>query len=168
MIDLVQQGFDLAITPVSPLDSTLVKRTLSKWNYALYGAAVYLETHGAPRSPADLGRHNCLRYAYAACGPEFYFTDPTGNRVLARLRGDLVTTSIVVMRTAPIAGLDCGLSPPFIVSDLLASGGPVPLLSEYGTPQMEIVALYPHGRQLSAKVQLFLDRLIDWFAEEQR
>src|SRR5580704_6288225 len=76
MIDLVQEGFDLALMPTSPPDSTLVKRTLSKWNYALCGAPAYVKAHGAPRSPADLAGHNCLRYAYAPYVGEFYFTDP--------------------------------------------------------------------------------------------
>jgi DNA-binding transcriptional LysR family regulator len=54
------------------------------------------------------------------------------------------------------------------VSDLLASGALVRLLPDYARPEAEIVALYPHRRQLSAKVRLFLDRLVDRFAEEQR
>jgi DNA-binding transcriptional LysR family regulator len=82
--------------------------------------------------------------------------------------GNLVTTSVVVMRTAAVAGLGLWLCPPYIVSDLLASGSLLPLLPEYGRPEMEIVALYPHRRQVSAKVRLFLDMLVDRFAEEQR
>src|SRR5271154_3643638 len=64
MIDLVQEGFDLAIMPVSPPDSTLIRRTLAKWRYMVCAAPVYLAAHSAPRSPADLTGHNCLTYAY--------------------------------------------------------------------------------------------------------
>jgi DNA-binding transcriptional LysR family regulator len=81
--------------------------------------------------------------------------------------GTLVTSSIAVMRTAAAAGLGLWFCPPYIVSDLLASGALVPLLPDYGRPEMEIVALYPHRRQLSTKVRLFLDMLVDRFAEEQ-
>jgi DNA-binding transcriptional LysR family regulator len=168
MIDLVQEGFDLAIMPTSPPDSTLVKRTLSKWNHVPCGASAYLERHGTPRSPADLAGHNFLRYAYSPYSTEFHFTDPAGNQVPARMTGNLVSSSIVVMRTAAVTGLGLWMCPPFIVSDLLASGELVALLPEYSTPEMEIVALYPHRRQLSAKVRLFLDMLVDQFAEEQR
>ena len=168
MIDLVQEGFDLAIMPFSPPDSTLIKRALAKWRYVLCAAPGYLETHPAPRTPADLADHNFLAYAYSIWGPEFRFTDPAGREVLVRVAGNLVTTSIVLMRTAAVAGLGLWLSPPYIISDLLASGELLPLLTEYGRPEMEIVALYPHRRQLSAKVRLFLDMLIDRFAEEQR
>jgi DNA-binding transcriptional LysR family regulator len=168
MIDLVQEGFDLAIMPTSPPDSTLVKRTLSKWNHVPCGASAYLERHGTPRSPADLAGHNFLRYAYSPYSTEFHFTDRAGNQVPARMTGNLVSSSIVVMRTAAVTGLGLWMCPPFIVSDLLASGELMALLPEYSTPEMEIVALYPHRRQLSAKVRLFLDMLVDQFAEEQR
>jgi DNA-binding transcriptional LysR family regulator len=168
MIDLVQEGFDLAIMPTSPPDSTLVKRTLSKWNHVPCGASAYLERHGTPRSPADLAGHNFLRYAYSPYSTEFHFTDRAGNQVPARMTGNLVSSSIVVMRTAAVTGLGLWMCPPFIVSDLLASGELVALLPEYSTPEMEIVALYPHRRQLSAKVRLFLDMLVDQFAEEKR
>ena len=168
LIDLVQEGFDLAIMPFSPMDSTLIKRTLAKWHHVLCAAPTYLETHPAPLSPADLAGHNFLLYAYSNYGPEFYFFDSAGNKLAARLSGNLVTTSIVVMRSAAVAGLGLWLCPPYIVSDLLASGALVRLLPDYARPEAEIVALYPHRRQLSAKVRLFLDRLVARFAEEQR
>jgi DNA-binding transcriptional LysR family regulator len=144
----------------------LIKRTLAKWHHVLCCAPAYLETHPVPRSPADLVDHNCLRYAYSIA--DLYFIDAAGNRYPARLSGNLVTTSIAVMRAAAGSGLGLWLCPPYIISDLLASGALVPLLTDYGRPEMEIVALYPHRRQLSAKVRLFLDMLVDRFAEEQR
>jgi DNA-binding transcriptional LysR family regulator len=165
LLDLVQERFDLAIMPFSPMDSTLIKRTLPKWYHVLCAAPIYLETHPAPRS---LAGHNFLRYAYSSYGPEFYFFDSAGNNLAARLSGNLVTTSIVVMRSAAVARLGLWLCPPYIVSELLASGALVRLLPDYAKPDMEIVAPYPHRRQLSAKVRLFLDRLVDRFAEEQR
>jgi DNA-binding transcriptional LysR family regulator len=168
MIDLVQEGFDLAIMPASPPDSTLIRRSLAKWHYLLCCAPSYLETHPLPNSPADLAGHHCLLYAYSMFGAEFPFIDPAGKTVAVRVSGNLVTTSILLMRTAAVAGLGLWLCPPYIVSDLLASGELVPLLSDYGRPEMEIVALYPHRRQLSAKVRLFLDRLVARFGEEQR
>jgi DNA-binding transcriptional LysR family regulator len=167
MVDLVQEGFDLAIMPMSPPDSTLIKRTLAKWHYVLCCAPVYLKTHPKPQNPADLATHNCLLYAYSIFGPMFPFIDAVGNPVTARVSGNLLTTSIAVMRASALAGLGLWLCPPYIVSDLLASGELVPLLLDYGRPEMEIVALYPHRRQLSTKVRLFLDTLIDRFAAEQ-
>jgi DNA-binding transcriptional LysR family regulator len=128
MIDLVHERFDLAIMPVSPPDSTLVRRTLAKWRYVLCCAPAYLKKHPEPCSPADLTGHNCLLYAYARFSDQWPFLDARGNTVIARVSATLVTTSITVLRRAAIAGLGLWLSPPFVVSDLLASKELVPLL----------------------------------------
>jgi DNA-binding transcriptional LysR family regulator len=168
MIDPLQKGFDIAIVPTPPPDSTLIRRPLAKWHYLLCCAPAYLKTHSMPRHPADLVDHKCMIYSYSMFGPDFHFIDPVGNPVSARVSGNLVTTSIVAMRSAAVAGLALWLCPPFIVSDLLASKALVPLLPDYGTPEMEIVALYPHRRQLSTKVRLFLDLLVERFAEQCR
>jgi DNA-binding transcriptional LysR family regulator len=163
MIDLVQEGFDLAVMPFSLPDSTLIKRTLAKWSLVLCCAPAYLETHAVPRTPAELDGHTCLLYAYSIFGSEFHFIDPAGKPVSARVSSSLLTTSIAVMRAAAVAGLGLWMCPRF-----LASGALVPQLPDYGRPEIEIVALYPHRRQLSAKVRLFLDILVERFAVEER
>ncbi|CAD6544938.1 HTH-type transcriptional regulator DmlR [Paraburkholderia hiiakae] len=167
-IDPAREGFDLSIMPASPPDSTLVRRTLARWNYVLCCAPAYLEAHSAPRSPADLADHNCLLYAHSIYRNDFHFVDPAGNATSTRVSGNLVTASITVMRAAAAAGLGLCLCPPFVVSDLLASGVLVPLLPDYRTQELEIVALYPHRRQLSTKVRLLLDMLVERFADGQR
>jgi DNA-binding transcriptional LysR family regulator len=168
MIDLVQERFDLAIMPLSPPDSTLVRRTLAKWRFVLCCAPAYLEKHPEPCGPADLAGHTCLLYAYTPFSDHWPFLDARGNPVMARVPATLVTTSITVLRAAAIAGLGLWLSAPFIVSDLLASKELVPLLRNYRLPEMEIVALYPHRRHLTAKVRAFLDMLVDQFSNAQR
>jgi DNA-binding transcriptional LysR family regulator len=168
MIDLVQERFDLAIMPVSPPDSTLVRRTLAKWHPLLCCAPAYLEKHPEPRSPADLVGHNCLLYAYTPFRDRWPFLDTRGNTLMARVPATLVTTSITVLRAVAVAGLGLWLSAPFIVSDLLASKELVPLLRDYRLPEMEIVALYPHRQHLTAKVRAFLDMLVDQFSNAQR
>jgi DNA-binding transcriptional LysR family regulator len=177
MIDLVQEGFDLAITSHAPPDTTLIKRTLATWRHVLCCAPSYLESHAAPRHPADLAGHNCLLYTYALLGAgfpfidrggNFQFIDPAGNPAPGRISGNVLSNSVAMLRTAAVEGLGLWLCPPYLVSDLLASGALVPLLQEYGRPAMEIVSLYPHRRQLSAKVRLFLDMLVARFADEQR
>jgi DNA-binding transcriptional LysR family regulator len=112
--------------------------------------------------------HDCLLYAYAPFGDQWPFLDARGNTVIARVSANLVSTSITVLRTAAIAGLGLWPSPPFIVSDLLASKELVPLLRDYRLPEMEIVARYPHRRHLTAKTRAFIDMLVDQFSNEQR
>ena len=84
MIDLVQEAFDLGISPFPPPDSTLVRRRLGTLSLMVCGAPAYLEKHPAPQSPADLAHHNCPRYPYAPSPDEWQFLDADRNPVVAR------------------------------------------------------------------------------------
>jgi len=168
MIDMVEEGFDLAISPFLPPDATVVRRCLTAFSLMLCGAPAYLERHPAPQSPADLAHHNCLRSPYAPGFAEgWHFLDPSGNPVVARVSGNLITSSPDTMRAAAVAGIGLVLTAPYIVAGLLASGALVPLLlPSYRTQEFEINAFYPHRRHLSAKVRAFIDMLITWFVEQ--
>lgn len=168
MIDLVQEGFDLAITQFPPPDSTLVGRRLATIPATLCCAPAYLERHPAPKHPTDLAAHNCLRYAYAPFGDHWAFLDAGGNPVVARVSGNLVTTNRETLRAAVTAGIGLWLAPPYLIFDLLASGALVPLLPDYQAPEFEVVALYPHRRHVTAKVRAFIDMLVDQFDNQQR
>jgi DNA-binding transcriptional LysR family regulator len=167
MIDLVQEGLDLAITTLPPTDSTLVIRRLTAGRFILCCAPAYLEKHRAPRCPADLTGHNCLRYTYAPFGDHWPFLDAGGNRVVARVSGNLITTSSETLHAAAIAGAGLALLPLFAIFDPLAAGALMPLLPDYQTPELEIVAVYPHRRHVTAKVRAFIDMLVERFASEQ-
>ena len=169
MIDLVQEAFDLGISPIMPPDATLVRRRLGSFNRVVCGAPAYLERHPAPQSPADLAGHNCLRYPHATPFLEkWHFQDSDGNQVVAGVSGSLITNSPEIMRAAAEAGIGLLLAPPFMVADLLASGALVPLLPKYQAPDYEISAFYPHRRHLSAKVRTFIDMLVGQFAQDGR
>lgn len=167
LIDLVQEGFDVAITFLTPPDSTLVRRRLGAVSSRLYGAPAYLESHPAPQRPADLAEHNCLRYAHLLWGDEWHFVDTDGNEVKTRVSGSLITNNIQTIRAAGVAGIGLALMSPVTVFDLLESGALVPLLPGYRTPEFEINALYPHRRHVTAKLRVFIDMLIDRFADER-
>ena len=169
MIDIIEEGFDLAISPFLPPDATVVRRCLTAFSLMLCGAPAYLERHPAPQSPADLAHHNCLRSPYAPGFAEgWHFLDPSGNPVVARVSGNLITSSPDTMRAAAVAGIGLVMTPPFLVADLLASGALVPLLLPgYRTQEFEINAFYAHRRYLSAKVRAFIDLLVDRFGEHK-
>jgi DNA-binding transcriptional LysR family regulator len=111
MIDLVQEGFDLAIIPVPPPDSALIRRRLAAGRCILCCAPAYLEKHPAPRCPEDLAGHQCLRYAYAPFGDRWPFLDAGGIPVIARVSCNLMTTCPETLRAAAIAGIGIVLVP---------------------------------------------------------
>ena len=168
MIDMVEEAFDLAISPFLPPDATLVRRRLGTFGLMLCGAPAYLEKHPAPQSPADLAGHNCLRYPYVPSPDEWHFVDGNGNPVVVRISGSLISSSPDTGRAAAVAGIGLVLTAPFMVADLLESGALVPLLPGYRTQELEINAFYPHRRHLSAKVRAFIDMLVTWFVEHER
>ena len=120
MIDMVEEGFDLAISPFPPADTTLVRRCLATFSLVLSGAPAYLERHPAPQSAADLTDHNCLRYPYEPRFAEgWHFLDASGNPVVARISGSLISSSPDTMRAAAVAGIGLVLTAPFMVADSL-------------------------------------------------
>ena len=168
LVDLMQEGFDVAVTALTPPDSTLVRRRLGAVRLQVYGAPTYLESHPAPQRPANLAEHNCLRYAHLLSGDEWHFIDADGNQVKTRVSGSLITNDVPTIRAAGVAGIGLVLMSPFTISDLVASGALVPLLPGYQTPEFEINALYQHRRYMTAKLRVFIDMLIERFADEWR
>jgi DNA-binding transcriptional LysR family regulator len=168
MIDLVEEGFDLAIRAVVPPDSSLIVRRLAEWRHTLCCAPRYLETHSAPTSLADLAAHNCLRYAHYPFGDEWHFTNRDGKPAAVRVSGNLVTSSAEVLRSALLSGGGLALAAPFIAEAELKAGTLVSLLPEYRPVEFAINAIYPHRRYLAATVRSFINRLVERFGGFQR
>ena len=163
MVDLLEEGFDLAIRATVPADSSLVVRQLSAWRHVPCCAPAYLETHGEPRVPADLAQHNCLRYAFYPYGDEWRFMSPSGESARARVRGSLRTNSAEALRIAAFAGIGIFLAPGFLVTEDLAAGRLVPLLPDYRPVAFAINAIYPTRHQVTAKVRAFIDLAVERF-----
>ncbi|HET6620056.1 MAG TPA: substrate binding domain-containing protein, partial [Dongiaceae bacterium] len=161
MVDLVEEGFDLAIRATVPADSSLVIRQLAAWRHVPCCSPGYLETHGAPRAPADLARHNCLRYAFYPYGDEWRFAGPGGEAVSARVKGSLRTNSAEAMRIAALAGIGIFLAPGFLVAEDLAAGRLVRLLEAYRPVAFAINAIYPHRAHVPAKIRGFIDLAVE-------
>jgi DNA-binding transcriptional LysR family regulator len=161
MVDLVEEGFDLAIRATVPAHSSLVIRQLSAWRHVPCCSPGYLETHAAPRTPADLAQHNCLRYAFYPYGDEWRFASPGGEAVSARVKGSLRTNSAEALRIAALGGIGIFLAPSFLVAEDLAAGRLVRLLEEYRPVAFAINAIYPHRAHVPAKIRGFIDLAVE-------
>src|SRR5262249_46501221 len=143
MVDLVEDGFDLAVRATVPADSSLVIRQLSVWRHVPCCSPDYLASRAAPRVPADLAPHNCLRYAFYPYGDEWRFTAPGGEAVSARVKGSLRTNSGEALRIAALHGIGIFMAPSFLVADDLEEGRLVRLLEEYRPVAFRIHAIHP-------------------------
>lgn len=160
VVDLVEEGHDLAIRISGQLANSLVARPLAPIRLVVCAAPTYLERHGRPETPDDLSRHQCLLYSYSDPIDQWSFLGPGGPRQVS-VNGFLTANNGDVLRTAALAGEGIVRQPSFIVGEDLLSGRLVPLLEPYAAPSQMAYAVYPSRRHLAARVRAFIDFLVD-------
>lgn len=167
MVNLVEEGFDLAVRMTPTPDSSLIVRRLALWRHVLCCSPNYVTEMGMPGEIADLSKHNCLRYTFYPFGDAWRFNAPDGTRdQTVHISGNLRTTSLEALRLAAIAGRGILLAPSYSVADDLKAGRLVAILSEFAPVEFAINAIYPHRRHMPAKVRCFIDLLKIHFADE--
>jgi len=162
MIDLVEEGFDLAVRNMSVPDSSLVVRRVATYRFVVAGAPSYLAARGTPKQPADLAHHNCLVYSHSAWGNEWRFAAPNGEQSVT-VRGNLQANSDNALRLAAVHGQGLALAPSFLLIDEIKAGRLIPVLTEFLQTENAINAIYPHRHHLSAKVRSLIDLLARHF-----
>jgi DNA-binding transcriptional LysR family regulator len=167
-IDMIDEGFDIAVRMTPPPDSSLIVRGLATWRHVLCCSHAYLEKFGRPQQLAELAEHNCLRHANYPYGEEWRFVDRRGNPASVRVAGNLITNSGEAIRTVALEGIAICLAAGFVVHDDLESGRLVRLLPEYRPLEVSMNAVYPHRHHLSAKVRTFIDMLAHHASEQQK
>lgn len=164
VVDVVDEGYDLAIRIARLSSSALVSRTLSSTRLVLCAAPDYVARNGAPAHPAELAGHAVWAYSYFAPGDEWPFEGPDG-LVTARIRPVVRTNSGDTCRTGALQGRCIVLQPSFLVGPDLQSGDLVELMPEYRSLELGIHALYPSRKHLPPKVRLLIDFLVESFAQ---
>jgi DNA-binding transcriptional LysR family regulator len=168
MVDMIDEGYDIAVRLTPPPDSSLIVRSLATWRHVLCCSPDYLEKHGPPKQLSELAEHNCVRHVLYPYGDEWHFVDRKGSPVSVRVAGNLITNSGETLRGAALQGVGISLAAGFLVADDLEAGRLVRLLPEYRPVEMAMNAIYPHRHHLSAKVRSFIDLLAHHSAEYQK
>ena len=167
-VDLIEEGFDVALRMTPPPDSSLIVRKLATWRHVLCCSHGYLEKHGRPEQLAELAGHNCIRHVMYPFGDDWQFMDRKGTPASTRVAGRLVTNSAETLRIAALQGVGICLAAGFLVHDDLEAGRLVRLLPEYRPVELSMNAVYPHRHHLSAKVRTFIDMLVNHSSEQQK
>jgi DNA-binding transcriptional LysR family regulator len=163
MVDMVEEGFDLAVRSLPVRDTSLIMRKLTSFRFTVCGAPSYLKRRGTPRQLSDLADHNCLIYSHSPWGNEWPFRGPKGPQMIP-VHGNLQTNSPQTLRTAALNGLGLVFAPEFMSAQDIADGLIVPVLTKFSPPEHDINAYYPHRRLLSAKVRSLIDVLTACFS----
>jgi len=163
IVDIIEEGFDLAIRIGGTGGQNLVARKLGETQFIACASPDYVTRHGAPATPEDLARHNCLTYEYAL-RDVWTFRDTAGRERTVRVAGSLNSNNGDLNAAAAVQGVGIALEPDFIVDSELKSGKLVPVLESFHAPASPIYAVYPSRRFLPAKVRAFVDFLVERFA----
>ena len=162
IVDMVEEGFDLAIRIGGTSAQNLVVRKLGEARLIACASPDYIARHGAPATPEDLARHNCLTYEYAM-RDAWTFRDATGRERTVRVAGSLNSNNGDLNAVAAVQGVGIALEPDFIVGSELKRGTLVPVLETFEARASPIYAVYPSRRFLPAKVRAFVDFLVERF-----
>ena len=159
-VDIVGDGYDLAIRIAELSDSSLVARKLAPVRRILVASPAYLERHGQPERIEDLGRHVCL----APHNNEPWKLEGPDGQIVHRPVGPLQTNSSDVVREAVIGGIGIALRSTWDIGAELADGRLVQVLPDYeGSRNVAIHAVYASRRFLPVKVRVFIDYLADLY-----
>jgi DNA-binding transcriptional LysR family regulator len=166
-VDIIDEGYDIAVRLTPPPDSSLIVRSLATWRHVLCCSPAYLEKHGRPQQLSDLSDRNCVRHVLYPFEDEWRFVDRKGAPASVRVSGNLISNSGDTLRMAALQGVGVCLAPGFLIHADLEDGRLVRLLPEYRTVEFAMNAVYPHRHHLSAKVRTFIDMLAHQSAEQQ-
>jgi DNA-binding transcriptional LysR family regulator len=161
-VNLVDEGFDLAVRIGNLQDSSLIARRLASCRLVVCASHEYLRRTGTPAHPSDLERHCCIYDTNQGSGNSWPFRD-IDHRFSVSVKGNLRVNGAVAVREAMLAGQGIGYSPAYAIGDELRTGKLKIILENYESDELGIYAVYPHNRHLATKVRSFIDFLITHF-----
>ncbi len=163
VVDLVREGFDMAIRAGHMQDSTLIARRIGRSHLAAFASPEYIEKHGVPQSPAELADHKCVLFR---SGPrktrwELSRVGPAGTETAAvDVQGQVTASDFAFLRSLIARGLGIGLLPAFSGRRFVAEGKLVRVLPGWNTESGPIHIVYPTAQHMPAKLRAFRDHLL--------
>jgi DNA-binding transcriptional LysR family regulator len=164
VVDLVEEGYDLAIRITDRLDPQLVSRRLATTRMVLCASPGYLAAAGRPGHPHELARHRVMAYRYWSSGDDWTFRGPTGP-VTVRVSPRLRTNSGDTCRAAALADEGIILQPDFLVGPDLRNGALIELMPGYRSIELGIHAVYATRRHMPMKTRRLIDFMVEAFAD---
>ena len=164
VVDLVEEGYDVAIRIATLPSSTLISKRLATTRMVLCASPEYLKARGAPRHPAELAAHAVISYSYWSTRDEWHFDGPQGP-VSVKTQPCMHTNSGDTCRAAALAHQGVILQPTFLVGDDLAAGTLVELMPEFRSIELGIYAIYPTRKHVAPKVRALIDFLAVHFEQ---
>lgn len=167
VVDLVEEGVDLAVRVAHALDGRYVARPFARTRLAVYGARDYLDRHGRPRDPESLAEHGFLVFTEPRPLLELSFRRANAD-VRVQFRPALLCNDGAALQLALRAGAGLAVAPSFLVHADVAAGRVEALLPDWTLPTFGVYAVYPHRRFVSPKVRVVLEALSARYGDGSR
>jgi len=164
-VDLVAEGFDVALRAGQMEDSSLIARSLGQGEAHVYASPAYLERHGQPRTPADLADHACVLFRGRQGRATWTFDGPGGPQAV-EVEGAISAQDFGFVRAAVVAGAGLGIMPDTLVRDELRRGRVHQVLTDHCVFRSVFHVVYPSTRFISPKVRVYIDFCVEWFGRE--
>ena len=165
-VELISEGFDLAIRIGEMEDSSLRARKLTETTKRLIASPGYFEQFGRPQKIDDLNEHKLLHYSNQSAGNVWKLTAPSGEKRQVRTQGWLTVNDGQSLLNACVSGLGIAYLPSFLYADALAEGLVVEAMPDLPKETQGIFAVYPPGRYTQPKVRTFIDFLVEAFRQK--
>ncbi len=165
LIDVVAQGFDIALRISSLPDSSLLARRLCTVRILLVGAPAYFERHGHPTHPRDLAAHRALRYVHTRTGEAWRFKHKSKGEFAQVVPSSLKVNNAEALVPALRAGLGLALQPEFLAWEDVKAGALETTLADWQVPPIALHIVSPPGRAKPARVQAVIEFLAEHFAQ---
>jgi DNA-binding transcriptional LysR family regulator len=162
VVDIVEEGYDLAVRIARLPSSSLISRKLSSTRMVVCASPEYLRKAGTPAHPSDIAKHAVLAYSYWSTKDEWEFQGP-GENVSVRTHPFLHCNSGDTCRAGALQHQGIVLQPTFLIGQDLANGSLVEILPEFKSVELGVYVMYPTRKNVSPKVRLMIDFLISRF-----
>ena len=165
-VELISEGFDMAIRMGELEDSSLRARKLAEMSRRMVASPAYFEAHGRPEKIDDLNEHKLLHYSNAGGSGVWKLTAPSGEKRQVRTAGWLTVNDGQSLLNAAISGLGIAYLPDFLYADALEEGLVEEAIPSLPDDRQGIYAVYPPGRFTQPKVRAFIDFLVHAFGDK--
>lgn len=166
-VDLIDDGYDLAIRTAHLEDSSLIARRLVDSHWMLCASPSYLTQFGKPSHPEALTNHHCLIYKYDGAGPDTWMFKVDGESQSIQVQGRFHTNNLDALKQAAMAHFGIAYLPRALIHEALIAGDLVPLLDDYVDKDLGIYAVYPRSRQPDKKLSLIVEHFREAFQQRK-
>jgi LysR family transcriptional regulator for bpeEF and oprC len=168
LIDLIDEGYDVAVRLGKPPDARLIARQLAAGTMMTCAAPAYLKRHGTPRNPEDLATHRCIRFIAPNTGRSYDWKfQRDGKRVAVAVAGNLAFDHAEALVQAALAGTGLIQISSYVTAAAIRTGDLKPVLTGFEVEAPALWVMYPQNRHLTPRVRTFVDFLVDWSKSNQ-